>query len=142
MAKVISTNGSISSGMQVGAAISQAYADCGAPQNSLQINTYTAIVKNGGTATITGPNGTAQVIAEPKDSGIFGGNSGGYSLPPASTPSEKNWQIFQLGVIASWFIVPLAALSLFGVKIGVFWTFVCAYMLISYYIKMKKQDTE
>lgn len=142
MAKVISPNGSISSGMQVGAAVSQAYTDTGAPQNSLQNNTYISIVKNGGTAVISGPYGTAQVIAEPSDSPIFGGgNNVGIPSTP-QTPSEYNWNVFKLGVIVSWFVVPLGVKALFNVNIMLFWTFACAYMLISYKQKMNKQEEE
>lgn len=137
MAKLISTNGSISTGMQVGAAVGQALNDVGTDPGMLQA-TYENVVKNGGVATITGPNGTAQVICEPQDMGnMFSGSSG---MAAPSTPSEQKWAVVQMAVIVSWFVVPLAAKALFNIEIVVFWTFICAYILISYKLRMNKEE--
>lgn len=72
MAKIISTNGSISTGMAIGAAVASALNDVGVNPGLLQ-RTYENVVRNGGTATITGPNGTAQVIPESRD---YSGSTG------------------------------------------------------------------
>lgn len=138
MAKLISSDGSISTGMQVGAAVGQALNDVGTPPGMLQA-TYENVVKNGGVATITGPNGTAQVICEPSDMNHF---SGGYSNSAPLAPSERNWAMIQLLVLGSWFVVPLAAKALFNVSILWLWTAVCAYILISYKLRMMENKEE
>lgn len=67
MAIVVLPNGTQRSNQAIGSAINQAMDSVQSPKNGVLIATYTRVIESGGSCTISGPGGVANVIAEAHD---------------------------------------------------------------------------
>lgn len=116
MAKLISPNGSISMGMNIGAAVGRALEEVGVNPGLLQ-RTYENVVRNGGTATINGPGGVAQVIPETKDMQHMFKNSASVATAPSVEVSEPTAKVVDTLPIMIFKIVLLMIVQLFMLAI-------------------------